>query len=204
MASATFFQSGAGSEAAREAASISGGAASMPAPRCHRGSPESRRGCPRGCLAGSAGLPRRQRGAAPMAAPRCQDGSAGLPGWQRGAAIGAWQRRAAIGAAPPEIEAASRAASLPAGQPRAAARRCRDACLALAHASQGGRFRGGGGREGSRLLAGSAARSGRGRSSWLAPTAGTARRHEKQRPDDMHGPLRPVNRLAHELEKARG
>ena len=49
-----------------------------------------------------------------------------------------------------------------------------------------------------------APRSARGRSSWLAPTAGTARRHEKQRLDDMHGGLRPVNRLARELEKARG
>ena len=49
-----------------------------------------------------------------------------------------------------------------------------------------------------------APRSGRGRSSWLAPTAGTARRHKKQRPDDMYGRLRPMNRLARELEKARG
>ena len=170
LASATFLQSGA---AARLPAGLPRFRAGLPgwqrcaasgaAPNRVRAARGAAPPAARGCLVGSAGLPRCQRRAAPMSAQRCQDVSAALPGCQRGADIGAWQRGADIGAAPAEIGAASQAASLPAGQPRTAAPRCRDASLARAHASQGGRFRGGGGHEGSRLLAGRRARAARSR-----------------------------------------
>ena len=151
----------------------SGAAAGLPAglPRFRAGLPGWQRGAAGGAAPNGVGA---ASGAAPMAARGCPAGSAGQPRWQRGAATAAGQSRgspagtrdcpagtrdcpAGTRDCPVGCGAASGAASLARS---AATRRC-TLPLARAHASQGDRCLGGGGRKGRRLLDGRRARAAR-------------------------------------------